>query len=265
MRSKRQFPSAMTSVPGSVLAILPLLPLLACGKGTTKLADIHPDSLTARMGTFSEWYAEVDFPGVGQEADSGCPVLGSSVTATVNQQEMEPVSLGGEVVCNITHPPQARCCSGIVFKLDNAWKAAKPDGTVQVSVEDGSQRIAMVASGALLPNAISLAPPASSSVSRGDVLTLDVAQREPPLANLTFRLVRPSGQDMMIEYQVSASPISKGAVDVRLPPGGDLAVYQLQARNDKTTSPTTASCEGVGTCLVNPTDLVGSVDLRFVN
>lgn len=264
MRSKRQFPSAMTSVSGSILAMLPLLPLLACGKGTTKLADIQPDSLTARMGSFSEWYVEVDFPGVGQEANSGCPVLGSSVTATVNQQEMQPVSLGGEVVCNITHPPQARCCSGIVFKLNNAWRAANADGTVQVSVEDGSQRIAMVASGALLPNAISLDSPAASTVAWGDILTVNVAQREPPLTNLEFSFARPSGQDYVIEMQVSASPISGGSVDVRLPRGSELADYQLQAINDKETSPRTASCEGVATCSVDPSKLVGSLDLHLV-
>lgn len=216
------------------------------------------------MGEFSEFKVEVDFPGVGADAKSGCPTLSSSVSATVNGQNMNVVRRGGAVDCPSLAGTPCRSCAGLSFQLDRAWDAAKSDGLVEISIADGSYRIVVTASGALLPNAISLSPPATVMVSQGDLLALNVASRTPPLSTLHFMLIEHSGQFMIVEMDLGTKSTIGGGAVVSLPVGLATDLYQLQAKSDATTSPQVETCEGVASCSVGPTNLVGSVDLNIL-
>jgi hypothetical protein len=247
---------------------------LGCGSKQMTLSDLNLDSVAAAVGALSEFEVYVTFAGAGADARGGCPVLGSSVTATVNGQAMNVVSLGGVVsspggvlpCASFNGTNEAPCfCGGLSFAVDRAWGAAQPDGPVDISIADSSLTIRATVSGALLPNAISLIPPATTTIFRGDTLLLMVAGRTPPLSTLHFTLVTPSGQSMLDEVDLGTRDAGGGAVDFLVPTDWSLGFHQLQATSDTPTSPQVETCQGVATCSVAPTNLVGSLDLDVAN
>jgi hypothetical protein len=237
-----------------------------CGKDRTlALADLHPTAVAVTIGELSELKVTVDFPGTGGDAKSGCPTLGSSVGATVNGQTLNVVSRGGVVDCMPIAGAPCKTCAGLSFELASAWNAATQDGRIELNIADGSYQIAMTASAALFPSAIALTPPASSEVYSGDTLSLDVESRTPPLSPLHLSLIAPSGQSMVVIYDLGTKTTTGGSVAVRLPSSLPLGSYQLQGKVDTVTSPLVETCEGVASCVVGPTTLVGSVELLVAN
>ena len=258
---KRQTAARLLVVLGIAIAVGG-----ACGKdATSSLADLHPTAVAVTMGELSELKVAVDFTGTGGDAKSGCPTLGSSVGATVNGQTLNVASRGGVVDCMPIAGAPCKTCAGLSFELARAWNAATPDGRIELSIADGSYQIAMTASAALFPSAIALTPPASPEVYGGDTLSLDVESRTPPLSPLHLSLITPSGPSMVTVLDLGTKTTTGGTVFVQLPNTLPFGSYQLQAKIDTVTSPQVETCEGVASCVVDPTTLVGSVELLVTN
>jgi hypothetical protein len=66
---------------------------------------------------------------------------------------------------------------------------------------------------------------------------------------------------MVVTFDLGTKTTTGGSVSVRLPSTLPLGSYQLQGKVDTLTSPMVETCEGVASCAVGPTTLVGSVEL----
>jgi hypothetical protein len=160
-----------------------------------------------------------------------------------------------------TTSPAAHGCQ-VNLVVAGAASLATPQGTVEVIVADESERLALSASGALLPSAISL-PPTQSDHIRGSsiiMVALDAAAREPPLTMPDLVLQRRTARGVE-QVDAVSSNAGGGLLRVGFPlPRVGPVVLQATSRSWRST-PRVSRCEGALECSVGSTNIVGAIPL----
>jgi hypothetical protein len=150
----------------------------------------------------------------------------------------------------------------VSFRVGGVFSLARPDGSVDLVVQDDGETMALSATGALLPSVISLPASQSDHVRLAGTVTVTLA-KDRAVGMLQLALQHHPQQGGLEEIEAAYSESPDGTLLVGFPIGFSGPVV-LQAKSPASTSqPALTRCEGGERCTALPTNIVGAIPLQM--